>query len=174
MGARRNPVRLQHKWSRAIAKDPTDTQELRTKKHCSLQLASLCKKIWGEEIVLQYSGIQTTELVVFRYFLMGEDLQGTSSWCLFLSYCTTFCFAPMCAFSVLASSVCDPFPSIQMENHIGKNAKPLSNQLRIQNQNPVNALIWKNRITLPGNKRGQNALLFFCTCIALTKRNGRS
>lgn len=54
---------------------------------------------------------------------------------------------------------------------ITKNVKPLLSHFGIQNQNPVNAQIWKNRITLPGNKRSQNASLFFCTCIALTKRN---
>lgn len=77
MGA---PVRLQHRVSRATTNDPTDIQEIWMNKHCGLQLASVCNKVWAKRLVLQCSGIKSTELVMFRYFLTGKDLQVTSSW----------------------------------------------------------------------------------------------
>lgn len=68
----------------------------------------------------------------------------------------------------------DPSLLLQMRIYHTHPVRPtLFNHFGIQNQNPVDALIWKNRITLPGNKRSQNASLFFCTCIALTKRDDR-
>lgn len=134
-----------------MAKDPTDTQEIWTNKHCHLQLACLCNKIWGKKIVLPCSGIQGTELVEFGYFLMGKDLQDTRVWQLVLQPLhITFCFSYMCFF-------CSHFSFFWSRRRF----PDYRHQKCIQNHNPVNALIWKNRVTLPGNKRSQNASLSF-------------
>lgn len=77
---------------------------------------------------------------------------------LYCSHCTRHSHVfPSCAFSVVTSLVCGQVLLIQMENSHADN----HHHKCIQNHNPVNALIWKNRITLPGNKRSQNASLSF-------------
>lgn len=89
------------------------------------------------------------------------------------------CFAP----PVCATSVSNPFLPIPDCEYITtttrkkkkkKKLNPLLNHIRIQYQNPVNALIWKNRINLPGNKEVKMLRSSFLLCIALKKRNDRS
>lgn len=77
------------------------------------------------------------------------------------SYCIVWAlFFPLVHLQ-LPPSATDPVLATQMDNyHSVRPPSALLNHSRIQKQNPVIALFWKNRITLAGKNEIQNAFTF--------------